>query len=114
MLKDITKNFAIRNRDRYKMYKILIITLIIVVLVMVSVVCISIYHLNSKIAYNEVEIAGLEYSLYNQVQYSIFLNDVLEVNGVESEIYQDFLEDYLYPNGELNQELHNKFIEMGY
>lgn len=65
-------------------------------------------------AYLKAEIEGLEYSLYNQTQYSIFLNDVLEVNGVETEPFQVYLSSYLYPNNERNSELHKKFIELGY
>ncbi len=52
--------------------------------------------------------------LYNQVQYTIFLQDILDNNKIPYDYYYDFLVNYLYPNGELSQQLHIDYIDMGY
>jgi len=90
-----------------KLYKIAIVILIIA-FIFLSVVSM----LASKD--RETDFNMTDNELYNQVQYTIFLQDIMDNHNVEYDYYYDFLVNYLYPNGELNQQLHTDYIELGY
>jgi hypothetical protein len=57
-------------------------------------------HLHQIIEDLQIRVCVAEELLFTQVEYTIYLQDVLDERGIHYMWYSDFEHNYLYPNGE--------------
>lgn len=65
-------------------------------------------HGQDRISVLHGDITDRDIVIMNQLEYYIFLQAILKNNDIEYEYYYYFLENYLYPNGEMNQACINR------